>query len=197
MRAMSLDAISLAMVEPLLPQLSVLCLGVPDMPDGMPFEQFAKDKGAIRVDAVDIIKHKGWEQIVDLNFPVHWEHYYDLVINPGTLEHCFNIGQAWTNAWEAVAEKGWMVSVMPVTLLNHGYWNVSPIAFTDWCTANGGRLKRLQYAINGKSQTLIEVSAIPESKSGRGCFPPETVAYALMKKEQRVPLHWPTQGVYR
>lgn len=198
---MSLDTISLSMIEPVINGAHVLCLGVPDMPVSHSygtFHAYALDLGAVVIDTVDVIAHKGYEEIVDLNMPHAWERSYGLVINPGTLEHCFNIGQAWRTAWDAVALGGWMVSVAPVTLLNHGYWNVNPIAFTDWCEANGGRVKRAVCAINGHPETVVNASEIPDSRSGRGCFPPETVAYVLMRKDKLINCtRWPAQGVYR
>src|SRR6266705_4303210 len=54
---------------------------------------------------VDVVKSFGREKIVDLNYE-HDLGKYDLVIDPGTCEHCFNIGQALVNAAEAVAAHG-------------------------------------------------------------------------------------------
>lgn len=44
----------------------------------------------------DIAKIRGRETILDLNFPLppHLIGSYDLVIDTGTLEHCFNVGVA-------------------------------------------------------------------------------------------------------
>ena len=195
---MGMDAISLPMLEPLLAGASVHCLGVPDMPVAfLPFKEWALDKGAVHVSASDIIKHKCWEEIADLNEPQRWQNKFGVVVNPGTLEHCFNIGQAWANAWGAVALGGHLLSVVPVSMLNHGYWNVSPIAFVDWCTVNGGHLERVIYARNGDTTKHIQPERIPNSKSGRGCFPPETVMYALLRKVEQTHVRWPVQGVYR
>ena len=188
------------MIEPLVHGARILCLGVPDMPMGhadATFAAYAWKRGAVELDTVDVIAHHGFEDIVNLNLPHIWKRHYDLVINPGTLEHCFNIGQAWRTAWDAVDVNGWMVSVVPVTLLNHGYWNVNPIALVDWCEANGGRVRRTAYAINGASHEEVSAGAIPNSRSGRGCFPPETVGYFQMRKTEFVSTHWPAQGVYR
>lgn len=198
---MSLDVVSLAMIEPLLRGADVLCLGDPDMPAGHPdgtFKAYARHHGATRVDTVDIIAHKGFEQIVNLNLTHEWLRRYNLVINPGTLEHCFNIGQAFMNAWNALAVGGHAVHIAPATMLNHGYWNVNPIAFIDWCEVNGGRVCDMRFARNGDAQHAVTKQPIPNSKSGRGCFPPETVVYALLRKMKMLPgVQWPQQGVYR
>src|SRR3990167_9695948 len=50
---------------------------------------------------VDFTQERGMEKVADLNHP-HDLGKFDLVIDPGTLEHCFNIGQAFLNAANAV-----------------------------------------------------------------------------------------------
>jgi hypothetical protein len=197
---MSLDAVSLPLIKPLLNGATILCLGDPDMPAGHnapTFAAYAYKRGAVEVDCVDVIAHKGFERIVDLNDHQMWPMPYSLVINPGTLEHCFNIGQAWANAWNAVAVGGHILNVAPVTMLNHGYWNINPIAFTDWCVMNGGHIVDMKFARNGNANISVTKQPIPNSKSGRGCYPPETVGYCLMKKIKNVARRWPAQGVYR
>ena len=203
---MSLDIISLALIRPLLERARILCLGVPDMSYGLA-EEFCGDPGAdfskaalmagaALVHSVDVIAHKGYERLVDLNHPQVWPAEYDLVINPGTLEHCFNIGQAWANAWAAAALGGHILHVVPVSMLNHGFWNINPVALHDWCSANGGRVVAERYAINGRPGVEVVRERIPQSKSGRGCYPPDTVGYYLCQKHEHQTV-WPTQGVYR
>ena len=173
-----------------------MCLGYPELPSKDNAVEWLKVRGAAKVDVVDVIAHFGMERIVDLNYPQEWPQRYGLVINPGTLEHCFNIGQAWENTWRAVLPHGFLVNVAPASMLNHGFWNVCPSAVYDWCEANGGEVISLKFAIN---HTGREVAAhrIGTSSSGRGALPEETVMYALMKKARDVPLRWPAQGVYR
>lgn len=190
-----MDAISLAMIAPLIRGARVLCLGYPDHPDGVDTVAWLKGDGAVAVDVVDVIPHRGIEIIVDLNEPWQWERRYDLVINPGTLEHCFNVGQAWSNAWHVVAVGGYALIVAPVSLLNHGFWNVNPVSVFEWCGTNGGRVVAFTLSRNGAAG--VEVKAIPNGASGRGYVPEETVMYALCIKESDVAFRWPTQGAYR
>lgn len=51
------------------------------------------------LDVFDVIKERGCEIIADLNYPIVDEHLgqYDVVMDVGTLEHCFNIAQAGMN----------------------------------------------------------------------------------------------------
>lgn len=197
---MAMDKVSMGMIESLLPGARVLCLGVPDMPDKSDFRDYAAKHGAVFVDAWDAIQHKGWERVLDLNDSVVLddEREFDLVINPGTLEHCFNIAQALENAWRAVALGGHLLSVAPVSMLNHGYWNINPIAIWDWCVYNGGQVVSEIFAIAGHPEAQPKIQAIPHSRSGRGQLPPETVGYYLMRKTKCAPLtRWPAQGIYR
>lgn len=192
---MSLDAVSLRMITPLIKGRSVLCLGYPEHPTGVNTARWLKELGATNVDVVDVIAHKGYERIMDLNLDT-FSTSHDLLINPGTLEHCFNIGMAWWNTWDALTVGGYAMHVMPVTMLNHGFWNVNPIAIEDWCAANGGEVVEMEFAINGTRES-VKKSAIGGGASGRGQFPPETVMYALCRKVTMQHLKWPAQGVYR
>jgi len=221
---MGLDVISMRMIRPHLAGASVLCLGYPDIqcpPDmvkdalGVEPTTFVepptinkqtfkyaetistlKLAGAKSVDVVDLIAHKKIERIVDLNVPQAWPRRYRLVINPGTLEHCFNLGQAWANAWNAMEFEGLLMQVAPVTMLNHGFWNINPIACSDWCAANGGRVRQLVFGRNG-SAADVTPKKIDDSDSGRGYLPEETVMYAMMQKLRDALPVWPTQGIYR
>jgi hypothetical protein len=71
-------------------------------------------------------------------------------------------------------------------MLNHGYWNVSPIAFGDWCKYNGGAIRGSEFAMNGKPTAQPKIRAISGSRSGRGFLPPETVGYFLLQKMVRI-----------
>jgi len=96
---------------------------------------------AVGLDAVyvDISSSRGIERIVDLNteLPDDLAGQFDIVLDPGTLEHCFNIGQAFRNILKALKPKGTVIHVNPVSMINHGFWNLSPTAYYDWYTDNG------------------------------------------------------------
>ncbi len=86
--------------------------------------------------AVDVAASRGMEDIADLNYPQDLGKW-DLVIDPGTIEHCFNIGQALMNAAEAVAVDGIILHTPPLTMLNHGFYNCNPTLFHDFYGQNG------------------------------------------------------------
>jgi hypothetical protein len=192
----SLDATSLGMIDPYIAGAAVLCLGYPEHPERVNTVRWLREKGATEVDVVDVIRHFGIERVIDLNEPQEWPRAYGLVINPGTLEHCFNIGVAWANVWRALAVGGVVMHVAPATMLNHGFWNVSPIALHDWCGANGGKIIDLRFALNGKGTAVI-----PERQenvaTGRQRLPSEVVMYGLCERTAVLPMTWPSQGKYR
>ena len=125
---MALPAHALKLIEPYCRSARILCLGYPDIVAsteqirkifGIEIEVFT-DKGSrhnvdfklpeayhlfgklnSRLTCVDFAKEHGNERIVNLNYPTELGKY-DLVLDPGTLEHCFNIGTAWENAFNAV-----------------------------------------------------------------------------------------------
>ncbi len=193
---MALDTISLGLVDGRVAGCDVLCLGYPDLAEGGDGIKALRARGARSIDVVDLIAHRGVERIVDLNEPQAWPRRYGLVVNPGTLEHCFNLGQAWTNAWGAVMPQGALLMVAPATMLNHGFWNFCSTAVYDWCEANGGEVVALKFAVNG-TRREVGTHRITSSASGRGALPEETVMYALMAKRSEQPVRWPTQAIYR
>jgi hypothetical protein len=91
---------------------------------------------------VDFTDDRGCEVIADLNEP-HVLGKFDLVLDPGTLEHCFNIGQAFLNAANAVKVGGRIFHTSPMSMLNHGFYNLCPTLFHDFYKQNGWELAEL------------------------------------------------------
>ena len=84
----------------------------------------------IDADFIDIKKLRGPEKIVDLNEPLPAEFHdsYDLVIDVGTLEHCFNVGNAFKSMCQMAKVGAHVVTLAPMSMVNHGFWNFSPTA---------------------------------------------------------------------
>jgi len=89
------------------------------------------------LDVVDINVSRSGERYTDLNYPHHIGSY-DLVLDHGTIEHCFNIAQAAINLAEAVKEGGIIVQHLPMTMLNHGFYNINPTWFHALYSADNG-----------------------------------------------------------
>ena len=86
--------------------------------------------------------------ILDLNKPVEDTSLlgaFDLIVDPGTLEHCFNIAQAFDNVDRMLAPDGFIYHEAAAAFPNHGFWSISPTAFFDFYEQRGYRLGRAYY----------------------------------------------------
>jgi hypothetical protein len=88
------------------------------------------------ITAVDIYEGRGYEVIYDLNgklcqdFPSFYEQFdlvYDCVSN-----QIFHIAQCMTNAAEAVKVGGYILHIIPVAMVNQGFYAVSPTTYWDF-----------------------------------------------------------------
>ena len=167
---MGLPLYALMKIEPYLKGAKVLCLGYPDiictadhiekafgfrpkkftnqnerhrLKEKLPESfEFFEHMGAT-LECVDYHQTTGDEKIVDLNEP-HDLGKFDLVLDPGTLEHCFNIGQAIINASQAVKVGGRILHLSPMTMMNHGFYNICPTFFHDFYGQNNWEITTLE-----------------------------------------------------
>lgn len=216
---MALDALGLKIIAPHLKGASILCLGYPDITarvetvkallgvEPTEFTPHGQDHGvswplpetmhvfklagAVQCVTVDSMPNRGVEELVDLNVRQDgWKDLFTLVINPGTVEHCFDVAAAMFNAWRALAVGGHILHVAPVTMVNHGFWNVCPTALADFLEMNGGELLSLV----GRDREGFSVSLETQK---RHKVPQETVLYALARKNKDVAETMPVQGRFR
>ena len=112
-------------------------------------------------------KHRGNELIVDLNYPnasFLLEGKYDLVIDNGTLEHCFNAGEALINAARMVKQKGGFIfHINPLSMINHGFYNFCPTLLFDFYDQNDFKIL-LSSATGFKSMKSIKIDPIKRTK---------------------------------
>ena len=139
---------------------------------------------------VDVARLNGCEDIADLNVPQDVGQY-DLVINPGTLEHCFNIGVAMMNASNAVKPGGYIYHEMPMGMLNHGFYNICPTMLYDFYTQNDWRIEVFM-AANIKSALHIT----PNFATKRHAMQGESLIICFAKRNSDAPLRWPIQAKY-
>ena len=215
---MALPLYALKMLAPHLKGASVLCLGHPDILAtaqelealfGVTPTRFCANGGAHSVerplvdtqelfgmlgstlDCVDVYAFRGTERIVDLNEPQYLGEY-DVVIDPGTTEHCFNIGQAMMNAANAVKPGGRIYHSPPMTMLNHGFYNICPTMLWDFYEQNGWVIERLE-ARNGDSCVQIDRALAWSRKAN---VAPETSIVCLARRRVAEALRYPTQAKY-
>ena len=139
------------------------------------------------LDCVDIHASRGIERIVDLNYPQDLGEY-DLVLDCGTVEHCFNIGQAILNAANAVKVGGYIFHMPPLSMVNHGFYNLNPTLFHDFYTQNGWEIEILCAADHERTWEISAVQRIQVL--------PELSLHCLARRRSAGPLKFPTQTKY-
>lgn len=102
-------------------------------------QSFFSAMGA-QLDVYDIAKHRGPEIVVDLNEPFASIGSYDIVLDCGTLEHCFHIGCAAINMASMLGRGGLIFHENPFNWGNHGFWNINPTFYADFYGQPGFRL---------------------------------------------------------
>lgn len=147
------------------------------------------------LDVLDIVAARGGELIHDLNQPVpdRLHRRYALVIDPGTLEHCFNIAQAAKNVAEMVAPGGCAFHGNPMNLYNHGFYNLNPTWYHDFYTANGFELEVMHAVVD--PLRAFSRYAVPRTGRFREA-PPDSSLYVLARRVSEAPVVWPTQTKY-
>lgn len=165
----------------------ILALG---FPDGL--EQ-TDTKGSELV-VIDIIPHRGTEIIRDLSSskPLGLG-LFDVVLDHGTIEHCSNPAQAFMHAAESVKVGGVVIHHLPITMINHGYWNVNPQWYGDfYCAENGFKLIKIDLTL-GK-----EPSIWPGPVGEPMSLPMNSLTLAVARRETMIPVHVPShEGKWR
>ena len=142
----------------------------------------------LELEVIDREKLQGCERIFDLNNILALDEY-DLVIDPGTSEHCFNIPQALINLADAVKIGGFISQALPMSMFNHGYWNVNPVALIDFYELNGFEI--LKFVIRHDEEIF---SPKPEDRGRRMVSVPEdSVNLLLAKRLEKKLFRWPQQ----
>ena len=148
------------------------------------------------LDVIDIHPVRGNEIIVDLNrpLPADFRHSYELVLDTGTCEHCFNIGQAALNLASLVNKGGYLVQAMPLNAFNHGFYNVNPTLFHDFYPANGFQIQFLQGVSNIVwNPQVFDLAPFDRFHEA----PPNSIMIAVLRRHTVAPLTLPIQHKYQ
>ena len=150
----------------------------------------------VEPEVIDVARLRGMERLVDLNLPLpaDFARRYDLVIDTGTCEHCFNVGQAFLNTCEAVREGGVLVHAAPLARVNHGFWNFSPTVYPDFFGANGFELQVLTGVAGDIASGL---RTFPVDPVQRFDPPAGSALYVVAQRREVRALRWPVQRKYQ
>lgn len=134
----------------------------------------------------------------DLNQPIPLRGTYDIVINHGTAEHVFNIGQVFRTMHDKCKVGGLMIHEAPFTgWLDHGFYCLQPTLFFDLAAANSYRLVKM--AIEEiRSRTIVELCGRTElyCMYESGQIPDNSMLFVAFAKIVDEPFRLPLQGYY-
>jgi hypothetical protein len=150
----------------------------------------------VEPEVIDIVASRGMERIVDLNEPLpdDLDGRFDLVIDTGTCEHCFNVGQAFMNACQAIAVGGHLIHAAPLNRYNHGFWNFCPTVYPDFLLDNGFKIE----VVTGMTSDLQSGFQPFEVKPFSNFAPPsKAVMFVVAERISVQKLKWPVQRKYR
>lgn len=145
---------------------------------------------------IDIMQARGMERVVDLNEPLPSDlcRRFDLVIDTGTLEHCFNVGVAFRNACEALGQDGLLVHGSPLNHVNHGFWNFNPTIYPDYFEDNGFDLQLMTGVAGNPRQGFKAFDVKPFERFEP---PSEAGIYVVAQRKRLQDQVWPVQRKYR
>lgn len=124
--------------------------------------------------------------------------FFTTVINHGTAEHIFNIGQVFRTMHDHCAVGGLMIHESPFTgWIDHGFYTIQPTAYFDLCAANGYQL--VYMAVTQIEQNLavpIESREQLLTMAQKGGVPNNSMLWVAMRKQSDAEFKIPMQGVY-
>ncbi len=156
--------------------------------------------GNVDLDIIDFQEYEGSEIILDLGKPVpqEFEKKYDVIIDGGTIEHVFNISQAFHNIAKMTKLGGIVYHGIPLNILNHGFYNINPTLLYDFYGDNGFSIEHFDYAFKVNSDTVIQWKTFPPPHMDRFKCEAETISCFIAKRQKDVAkLIDPIQGRYR
>jgi hypothetical protein len=146
---------------------------------------------------IDIQNFPTTDRVINLNdsLPEDLIGQFDVVIDPGTTEHCFNVAQCMKNISESLVVGGIVFHQVPASYVNHGFFSISPTFFLDYYELNGF-LPLFMMVLNRESDgTITELdyrTFEPLSELPRY---PMILRLAAMKQEAKQ-ITWPRQRMY-
>lgn len=138
---------------------------------------------------IDVSSYEGCDYVADLNVPLRGIPQFDLVIDNGTIEHCFNVAQAFFNAKALCKTGGIIFHNNPANWFGHGFWNMSPCAYFDFYEANGFSVDVFLRDVATQSWEPLEY----RPKLTRVLPARRFVVHAIATRMEAVPDYIPTQ----
>lgn len=139
-------------------------------------------------------------QKLDLNAPITLNRRFEVIINHGTAEHIFNIGQVFRTMHDYTLPGGLMFHESPFTgWIDHGFYTLQPTLFFDLAQYN-------QYAMHGMIIGDLTDGSVIQVRSRDHVYelaaakqiPANTMLFTILRKgAEDQPFRVPIQGYYR
>ena len=144
------------------------------------------------LDVFDIVDERGCEILCDLNYPLAPEHIgqYDFVLDVGTLEHCFNVGQAAMNMTALLKVGGTIFHQNPFNAGNHGFYSFNPTWYADFY--GQGNFNLIDCRITNEERFF----KAPMTERFRFIEGVECGIFAIAMRTSDAALGWPMQSKY-
>lgn len=147
------------------------------------------------------IDFHGTEQALrlDLNDPVDLERQFHVVMNLGTVEHVFNVAQAFKTIHDHTLPGGLMVHGLPFTgWIDHGFYAFNPTFFWDLAAVNGyGFLVACYTELNPLKLIQLQTREHVLEMARSGQVGANSLLYMIMvRPEEARPFRVPIQGYY-
>ena len=107
----------------------------------VPFKEFFLILGIENVKVLDLDGYEGADYLFDLNeseCPSNLRSKFDLIVDGGSLEHCFNLPNALNSLNLMLRNDGIIFHSNPANkMLDHGFYQISPTLYSDYYQAAG------------------------------------------------------------
>lgn len=146
----------------------------------------------VNFEVIDFTDWTGSEIVFDLNQPIYkeWHEKYDLVIDPGTTEHVFNIAQVMINILLITKKDGYIYHQTPFSLPNHGFYSISPTFYIDFYEENDAVLE--SYKILSLAEDEKDLNIREPFSHTHG-----TSSILVKKVKHKEEIAFPIQGKYK
>lgn len=170
-------------------------------PDGFT-ETLLTKLGYPMIEALDFTDKESAQHIHDLNQPVPpaLQEKFDVVIDGGTTEHIFYIGQALDNCFAMLKPGGLMLSYVSADgWFGHGFFQTGPdVPWRYWHHARGCEMLEVSIIPRKSPMRIIPIED-PTGKPRGGELAlegPHMIVYACRKPLEAKPYASPIQGHY-
>ena len=143
---------------------------------------------------------------VDLNqsIPSHLYSSYDILIDSGTAEHCFNVGKVFENYFHLLKPGGILFQYIPFLSPNHGFWSANPTTIFDLSSCNPIKILDCKLLSFDSYKNYFDNNATQLKFSPTGRFSIDTnifsntvLMFFVYKKYKKSIFRYPVQAKYR